>query len=309
MMNLKSGFRLALLLLGCSSLSACYDDWWGPYSINWYVDPVFGSDTNADGSPYFPFKTLGRALSFAIPGDGVILATGTYSTSSGEVFPILVRPGVFILGDPGTRGSTTVVLGSGSYTIQGGTQMGNIVTPAFVMGGGAQLRGVKVTAGGVAGIGVVFDGNSGSVISCTLTGCGASGLQIYQAGSATLSDNVISSNTATGITVFDTASPNLRLNQILNNGTDGLLANDTSAPNLGDTATAGANTLQGNTGVGLNNQTTASTIQASGNTWELSTQGSDGAGHYATGGLPTTGPVLAVPGNNYAISAGGAIQF
>ena len=307
---LKSGARLVLLLACGGGLSSCYDDWYGNNFINWYVDPVFGSNVYGNGSPYYPFKTIGQALQVSIPGDGVILAPGTYSATNGEVFPLLVKPGVAILGDPSTRGSSTSVIGGGSYTIQGGLQIGNIITTAFVMGSGSQLSGVKVTVAGAAGVGVVFDGNSGSLISCTLTSCGASGVRVYEAASPTITDNVISNNGGTGVTLFDTASPNLRQNQILNNATDGILANDTSNPNLGDGVTAGANTIQGNTGVGLNNATTASTLSAVGNTWALMVlQGSDASGQYPTHPL-VSGPTGGAPGDNFSITnAAAKIQF
>jgi len=309
MKSLRSLTRLALLVSCCCGWSSCYDNGYYSYAINWKVDPVFGNDVFGDGSAYFPFKTVGKALRNSIPGDGVILAPGTYTASSGEVFPLLVKPGVAILGDPATFGSTRTVIGGGNYTIQGGTQMGNVVTAAFVMGSGTQLSGVKVTVAGGSGVGVVFDGNSGSLDSCTLTGCGASGVQVFQSASPTLTNNVITTSGASGVTLFDTAGPILRQNQILNSGTDGVLANDTSAPNLGDAATAGGNTLQGNAGVGLNNATTASTIQAVGNTWELlSGQGSDAAGHYAAALVP--GIVAAVAGNDFALTFAAAnIQF
>ena len=87
-----------------------------------------------------------------------------------------------------------------------------------------------------------------------------------------------------------------------------MAANDTSAPNLGDAVLAGGNTLQANTGVGLNNNTTASTIQAVGNTWRLATQSSDASGNYAAALTP--GAVPAAAANNFAITnAAGAIQF
>jgi hypothetical protein len=306
----KTLLVVALLLCCCGALSSCYEDGYpyGSGSINWYVnpDPNFGSDVYGDGSPGFPFQTIGQALRFSIPGDGIILASGTYSVTSGEVFPLLVKSGVSILGDPANKGSTTAVIGGGSYAIQGGTQFVKsvTVTAAFVMGSGSQLSGVKVTASGPSGVGVVFDGNSGSLVSSTLTACGASGVQVFQAATPSLVGNVITTSGAAGVTLFDTSGPNLRQNQILNSSTDGVLANDKSSPNLGDAASAGGNTLQGNTGVGLNNATGVSTIQAVGNTWTVpGIPPADANGHYP----PATATVSNPP--DYLITAGGAIQF
>jgi len=302
--------RLRALALAALALvvPACHDD--HNFSINIYVDPVFGDDFHGDGTPNFPLKTITFALRFTVSGDAVVLAPGTYSASSGELFPIRVKPGVLILGDSATKGAgspATLVSGGGVYTIGGGSQGGSTVSVAFVLGNGSELAGVQITAAGAGGIGVVLDGSSAKLSQCTITGCGASGLRVYQSATPTIAGNDITANTGSGVDVFDTAAPLLRQNTISANSVDGVVANDTSAPNLGDASSGGANTLQGNTGVGLNNATAASTIQAVGNAWRLSTQGSDASGNYAAALTP--GPVAAAPGNNFAISNAAAIQF
>ncbi len=291
-------------------LPACHGDGFF-VNINWFVDPAFGDDFNGNGSPSFPFRTITRAMQVSINGDAVFLAPGTYSASSGELFPIFVRPGVLVEGDPGTRGSgppTTLVSGGGAYTVSGGSQGSSSVTTTFVMGSGSRLVGVKITDAATNGVGVVFDGFSAQLRSCTVTGCASSGVIIYQSGSPTLTDNLITANTGSGVVVFDTAAPSLRTNTITSNGADGVVAHDTSTPDLGNASTAGANTLDLNTGVALNNDTTDSTIQAVGNTWKASTQGSDGSGHYAAS--LQAGTVAAVAGNNFALTNAAAhIQF
>jgi len=303
--------RLLALALLAVVVPACHndDDF---FTINIYVDPVFGDDFSGHGTPSFPLRTITRAMRFAVDGDAIFLAPGTYSSTTGELFPIRVKPGVLVQGDPATKGvggPATFVSGGGVHTITGGTQGATTVNTAFVLGTGAQLAGVKITVTGAGGVGVVMDNASASLTQCTITGCGASGVRIYQTGSPTLVNNDITSNTASGVDLFDSVSPILRQNTISSNGIDGVVANDTSTPNLGDASTAGANTLQANTGVGLNNNTTASTIQAVGNTWRLSTQGSDASGNYAAALQP--GTVAAAAGNNFAITnvAPAQIQF
>jgi parallel beta-helix repeat protein len=299
---------LALVALALV-IPACRED--RSFSINLYVDPVFGDDFHGDGTPNFPLKTISFALRFTISGDAILLAPGTYGASSGEVFPILVKPGVLILGDPATKGAgspATLVSGGGVYTVGGGTQGGTTVSAAFVLGNGAELAGVKISAAGAGGVGVVFDGSAAKLSQCTVSGCGASGVRVYQAASPTIANSDISTNAGSGVDVFDSAAPALRQNTISANSLDGVVANDTSAPDLGGASSGGANTLQGNTGVGLNNNSTASTIQAVGNTWRLLTQGSDASGNYVAALTP--GPVAVAAGNNYAITnAAAAIQF
>jgi hypothetical protein len=304
--------RIVALAAIATAIPACENGWnrHQTFNIAWFVDPIFGDDFRNDGSPQFPMKTIRRAMQFSISGDEIVLATGTYSPSTGEVFPILVKPGVLILGDPASSGTTTAILGSGSYTIQGGTLAGQAVAAALVLGNGAEISGVKVTAPGATGVGVVCDGNSPLITSSTITGCGASGIRTYQGAAPTITSTTITLNTLTGVTTFDTSAPVFRSCVITSNGADGVLAEDTSAPNLGDATTAGANTITGNTGVGLNNDTAASIIEAIGNTWNV-TQGADPSGHY-TSAASTTGPIgPPAAGDNFAITNGppAAIDF
>ena len=291
-------------------LPACHGDRFFD-EITWYVDPAFGDDFHGDGSRHFPFRSMTRALRFAISGDALLLAPGNYSSATGEVFPIFVKPGVIIQGDPATRGlgpAATSVTGGGVYTVAGGSQVNTTVTAAFLMGNNSALSGVRISVSGAGGVAVVFDGFGASLSSCTLTGNGGSGVRIYQTGTPSITNNVITASGGNGIEIHDGAGAILRQNSITANGGDGVVANNTSVPNLGDGGSAGANTIDGNTGVGLNNNTTASTIQAVGNTWRASTQGSNASGNYAAALTP--GPVAPAAGNNFAITNGAAaIQF
>jgi len=302
--------RMGALAALAAAVPACDDRGFNnnqSFNIAWFIDPAFGDDFMNDGSPQFPLRTISRALQFSISGDEIVLAAGTYSAASGEVFPILVKPGVLILGDPASSGTTTAILGEGPYTVQGGTQViSNPIKSSLVLGNGVQITGVKVTS--ATGFGMVCDGTSPLITSSTITACGVSGIGTFQGAAPTITSTTITANGGTGVTTFDTSSPALRSCTITLNTSDGVLAEDTSTPNLGDSATAGFNTLTGNTGVGLNNNTTSSTIQAVGNTWIASVQGADGSGHY--GPMLTLVPVAAVGGNNYAVTqALASIQF
>jgi len=68
-------------------------------AADYYVDILNGSDAAGDGSPGNSWKTITHALSVAqTPGDRIHVAEGTYRESSGETFPILMNPGVSLLG-------------------------------------------------------------------------------------------------------------------------------------------------------------------------------------------------------------------
>ena len=303
--------RMGALAAIAAAIPACYDYpiYNGPYNVAWFVDPTNGDDLNGDGSPQFPFRTINHAIQMTIFGDEIVLAPGTYSAPANtEVFPLIVPPGILVMGDPASLGTTTIISGGGAYTPQGGTQVLNPVSATLVLGEGAQVTGVQVTSAGANGVGIVCDGTSPAITSSTITGCTISGIRTFQGASPTITSVTITTNTADGVTTFDTSSPSLRTCFILTNGANGLSAQDTSAPNLGDASGVGANTLTGNASVGLENATTASTIQAVGNTWIASTEGSDPSGHYAA--ALQAGPVAVTLLNNYAITAAlAAIQF
>ncbi|HLY74538.1 MAG TPA: DUF1565 domain-containing protein [Planctomycetota bacterium] len=290
---------LGLVVPACNYGNNYYN---GPYSVAWYVDPVGGTDAPGFGSPGFPFRTIRFALLQALSGDTIFLATGTYSAST-ETFPILLKPGVTVIGDPASSGATTSIVDGGNYTISGGSQAGSMINAGVVMASGSSLSGVKIS---VSGVGAVFDGANASLTNCTLTGCGVSGVQVFQSASPTLASNIITQSGGAGVVTFDTSAPILRQNSISSNATDGVLANDSSIPNLGDPLSPGANTLQSNTQEGLANNTAASAIPAAGNTWNSSVQGADTQGHYAAG---AANPALV--GTNYSMtnSPAASIQF
>jgi hypothetical protein len=69
----------------------------------YYVDPVSGNDANNGTSSSTPFKTIHKALTVVAKstttGLTISLSAGTYSTASGEIFPIVIPVGVIIVGN------------------------------------------------------------------------------------------------------------------------------------------------------------------------------------------------------------------
>jgi hypothetical protein len=49
------------------------------------------------------------------PNSVIILAPGTYNTSSGETFPLRLKQGVSIQGNPRTRGNNILIQGGGTF--------------------------------------------------------------------------------------------------------------------------------------------------------------------------------------------------
>src|SRR5436189_559012 len=91
----------------------------GPTDPSIYVDAVYGSDTNGDGSRDHPYKSITRGISDAGFGDTIRVAAGRYDAANGETFPLPLGFGTTLIGteisNPGGAGVTrlTHVVGGG----------------------------------------------------------------------------------------------------------------------------------------------------------------------------------------------------
>jgi uncharacterized repeat protein (TIGR01451 family) len=92
-------FGTALLLLQTNPVAAT--------TSAYYVHPANGSDATGDGTQANPWRTITYAYSQVGPGDIINLFPGTYSISSGEQFPIEVKPDVQLIG--ASRNNTFII--------------------------------------------------------------------------------------------------------------------------------------------------------------------------------------------------------
>lgn len=193
-----------------------------------YVNPASGNDS-ANGSQTTPFKSLTRALQQAKSGDTVQLSTGTYSTTNGEIFPIVVPAGITVQGNESTKGNGILVQGSGQF-----------VSPTFArqnitlrMENNSKLRGVTVTNPDTRGTGVWVESTNPTIANCTFTACKREG--IFATGTATPSvlDCVAIQNDANGFSAVRNAKGEWRRNLCQNTGF-GMAISDSAAPLLTD---------------------------------------------------------------------------
>jgi len=78
----------------------------------YYVDATNGSNTSGNGSLASPWKTITYALSqVSSPGSDIHVLEGTYNSALGESFPLVMKPGVSLLG---AGYATTTIAGSSS---------------------------------------------------------------------------------------------------------------------------------------------------------------------------------------------------
>jgi len=156
-------------------------------SNTWYSDGVNGSDNNDCKSPKTACKTIGHAISLALSGDSISVASATY-------------------GEHLTVGLSLRILGAsaGTTVIDGGSN-GRVVTisssTAHVTLSGVTLRnGHDSTGGGIYNPGTLtlvsstVSGNQASVF-CILN-CAAGGGGIYNIGTMTIINSTLSTNSA-----------------------------------------------------------------------------------------------------------------
>ena len=173
-----------------------------------FVNPSIGDDKMGNGSKRSPFKTITQALWIAQPNHMIVLSTGTYSTSSGERFPLILKPGVSIQGNPHTRGRNVLIQGGGAF-----------LSPTFarqdvtIIGANhAGLTGVTVTNPNPRGYGLWIESSSPAVVNNTFTRNNHDGISITGNSAPTIRRNYFYQNGANGMTIYGTSRPEVREN-------------------------------------------------------------------------------------------------
>jgi parallel beta-helix repeat protein len=269
-----------------------------------YVSASRGNDSG-DGTQRAPLRTITRALKLAEPDTVILLAPGTYSAATGEVFPLILRSGVTVQGNPLDRGEKVILRGGGDY-----------ISPTFarqnitlLAAKGSTLSGVTVTNPNSRGYGLWVESSSPVVVKNTFTGNTHDGISVVGNSSPIVRENNFVENGANGITVYGTsqgeirdnlfqkngfginvaedaaptvmgnriiynqdgiliqgkARPIVRGNYIEQNTRDGIVAIAQSFPDLGNSSEPGRNTIRNNGRYDLHNATNDGRIPAYGN--------------------------------------------
>lgn len=187
------------------------------------VDPTLGNDNNP-GTFQAPFRTITRALQVAPANSAILLTPGTYSTDTGEVFPLALRPGVTLQGDVGTQGEGIVIRGGGAYLSRSyGSQNVTVVGSSQAM-----LAGVTVVNPNPRGYGLWLESTSPIVMNNTFSRSTHDGIAINGTAEALIQGNVFRDNGANGITIYGSARPHIRHNLFERTGTGISIAQDTA---------------------------------------------------------------------------------
>ena len=277
-----------------------------------YVNAAIGSD-NSNGSARSPLRTITQALRIAPANTVIVLAPGTYSAETGEVFPLQLKSGVTIQGNPQNRGQDIVIRG-GNFFLSRTFARQNVT---IVGANQAGLTGVTITNPNPQGYGLWTESTSPTVTDNTFTGSTHDGASIVGNSMPTLRNNYFYRNGANGVTIYGTSRPNLqenifeqtgfgvniaqsaapqlignritqnkdgivvqgnaqpilRNNVIDGNERDGIVAIAQSRPNLGTSSEPGNNTFIGNRQFDINAQKSIQRVPAFGNQLSAKTIG------------------------------------
>jgi len=270
-----------------------------------YVNPALGNDTTNDGRENSPFRTISYAISQATDNTVIELASGSYTTDSGESFPLILPSGVILRGNERTQGQTVLVLGGGDF-----------ISPTFsrqsmtiLARGDSQIRGITITNPRTRGTGVWVEDGTPTIRNNTFSNSLRDGVFVSGTGNPTIEDNMFVNNDANGISlarqaqgsirdnvfqstgfgiavggssaprieenridnnvdgvvVSNDARPILRRNVIQNNQRDGVVAIASALPNLGTADSPGENLIRDNGRYDIYNATRNNTLLAVGN--------------------------------------------
>ncbi|MHC5741890.1 MAG: DUF1565 domain-containing protein [Nostoc sp.] len=270
-----------------------------------FVNPSVGDDKAGNGSESAPVKTITQALRLANANTVIMLSTGTYSTETGEEFPLILKPGVSIQGNPSNQGKDIIIQGGGDYLSR--SFGGQNVT--IVGANQALLTGVTVTNSNPRGYGLWIESSNPVVAENTFTGSTQDGISVSGNAAPTISKNYFDGNGANGITIAGNSSPQvkenvfhqtgfginiaqsaapviignqiqnnrsgivvqanarpiLRNNIIQDNKEDGLVAIAQAMPDLGSASEPGGNQFQNNARYDINASAAKQVISAAGN--------------------------------------------
>ena len=215
-----------------------------------HVDSTVGNNTTGDGSQFRPFQTITQALRSAPPNSIVLLAPGVYSSATGESFPLLLKSGVTVQGNPNASDRPVLIQGGGFLQSASARQRRNATILAADRSG---LANVTVTNPTPDGHGLWIETGSPIILESRFVGSRSSGIFIAGSGAPIIRGNYFNQNrlaglivnghsqaevrenlfeaTGVGIRVAEGARPRISHNRIIHNQ-DGLVILENAQPEL-----------------------------------------------------------------------------
>lgn len=191
-----------------------------------YVNPQQGRDAAGAGtSETAAYRTITFALQQAQSGTVIQLAPGTYSSETGEQFPLVIKQGVTLQGDEAGKGQATLITGSGQYTSRTFARQ-NITILAQ---NNSTINGVTVTNQESRGTGIWVESTNPKITNSTFTSNKREGVFVTGTGNPAIIGNIFIENSGNGVSVVRSAKGEIRGNLFQNTGF-GLAIGDNSTP-------------------------------------------------------------------------------
>jgi parallel beta-helix repeat protein len=173
-----------------------------------FVNPSVGNDKLGNGGERAPLKTITQALQVAKPNTVIILSRGTYSTQTGEIFPLILKTGVSIQGDSQNLGREIEIEGGGDYLSRSFGGQNTTIVGANQ----ARLTGVTVRNPNRRGYGLWIESSNPIIVENTFTGSTQDGVSVNGNSAPIISKNYFYRNGANGITINGNSHPEVREN-------------------------------------------------------------------------------------------------
>jgi parallel beta-helix repeat protein len=190
-----------------------------------YVNQNIGKDTPGGGTEIAPYRSITYALQQAQSGTIVQVAPGNYTTENGEIFPLLVKPGVILRGDETTRGANINIVGGGGFLSP--TMAGQNITVRALQD--SQIRGVTVANPNSRGSGIWVESANPVIMNNTFTKSNREGVFLTGTSNPKVQGNIFSQNLGNGISIAK-ASQGEIIENLFDNTGSGIVLSETSAP-------------------------------------------------------------------------------
>lgn len=212
-----------------------------------YVDPQ--ADSIGTGTEADPFQTITQALAQVSSGTTIQLRPGSYTSNSGETFPLILKSGVTLRGEPSSRGKGIEITGGGKFLSP--SWAGQNVT--IVAQPGSTVVGLTLKNANTRGSAVWVEAGSPTIANNTFVGNNREGVFVSSTATPSIRDNLFNQNQGNGVSftrdsggllerniirdsgygvaIGERANPKLTNNQIIQN-LDGLVIVGNSRPTL-----------------------------------------------------------------------------
>jgi parallel beta-helix repeat protein len=191
-----------------------------------YVNPNVGVDQAGAGlTEAGPCRTITYALQQASPESTIILAPGSYTTQSGETFPLVLKPGITLTGNTENKGETVVIIGGGMISSSSFGRQDTTILAA----NDTKISGISVTNLNTRGTGLWIESTNPIVSDSTFKESFREGIFVTGTANPLVENNVLINNKANGISVVDRARGEFKGNLLRSTGF-GIVVGGNAAP-------------------------------------------------------------------------------